>query len=82
MKSKGHVIDNNGRLVIPKTYRTALGVDRNCEVAMKLEGDKLIVTKAKETELCAFCSSADDLVHFKHDFICKKCFNEIKARND
>lgn len=47
------VIDKLGRLVIPAVYRQAIGVENNEEVNIELQGNKIIVTNAKDDQLTA-----------------------------
>lgn len=71
-------IDGNGRLVIPKVYRSAIGVTNNSAVEVTLEGDKIVVRKSSDTDLCAFCESAKELNKFKKGYICKKCLEKLR----
>lgn len=41
-------LDGLGRFVLPKIMRKALGLNPDSEIQIKLEGKKIIITKAKE----------------------------------
>lgn len=71
-------IDGNGRLVIPKVYRSAIGVTNNSAVEVTLEGDKIVIRKSSDADLCAFCENANELTKFKKGYICKKCLEKLK----
>lgn len=78
MRKYKSVIDGNGRLVMPKVYRDAIGVTNNSAVDVMLEDDKIVVTKSEHTDVCAFCQGVTDLVKFKKGYLCKKCLQLLK----
>ena len=82
MRKYKSVIDGNGRLVMPKVYRDAIGVTNNSAVDVTLEDDKIVVTKSEHTDVCVFCQSVKELVKFKKGYLCKKCLQKLKECND
>ncbi len=46
-------VDNLGRIVIPKKYRDALGLDENPNIEISLAGGLLIIAPSKN--LCRLC---------------------------
>ena len=78
MRKYKSVIDGNGRLVMPKVYRDAIGVTNNSAVDVTLEDDKIVVTKSEHTDVCAFCNSVKLLTKFKKGYICKNCLEKLK----
>jgi AbrB family looped-hinge helix DNA binding protein len=43
------IIDGNGRLVIPASYRKVLGLQAGDEVLLILEGDEIRIISARQT---------------------------------
>ncbi|HOD02364.1 MAG: Transition state regulatory protein AbrB [Firmicutes bacterium ADurb.Bin300] len=78
MKSEGIVrnIDSVGRIVLPKDLRIRLGLDtENAAVEIYTEGEKIIFKKYAPA--CIFCDSADDIVVYKGNNICKECVKTL-----
>lgn len=74
MKSEGIVrnIDSVGRIVLPRDLRVRLGLTaENSAVEIYTEDDKIIFKKY--VPACIFCNSADDIVIYKGNKICKEC---------
>ena len=78
MKSTGIVrsIDELGRIVIPKEYRTMQGIADKDPVEMTLEGDAVIIRKY--SKVCLLCSGDGELTEFKGKSICYDCIAKIK----
>ena len=53
VKGNKSKIDNLGRVVIPKSIRSALNVEHNDEITMRVENQSLIITKNNST--CNIC---------------------------
>ncbi len=77
MKSQGIVrnIDELGRVVVPKEYRTQLGIANSDPVEIIMEGDRIILTKYRS--VCHFCGETDSLIDFKEKKICHSCASEL-----
>ena len=77
MKSQGIVrnIDELGRIVIPKEYRTQLGIANSDPVEMIMEGERVILTKYRS--VCHFCGETDSLIDYRNKKICQKCASDI-----
>lgn len=67
-------IDKLGRLVLPKSYREALGLSENSEVTVSLDGG--IITVIPIEDRCVLCGSLNDLNHSIS--LCKYCIDKIK----
>lgn len=78
MKNTGvcKTVDDLGRIVLPKEIRKSLGFDIRSSVELYVEGDSLIIKKAKSN--CVFCSSNDNLVEFNGKMVCQDCINNLK----
>jgi len=77
MKATGIVraIDNLGRIVIPKELRLTLGLVAGESVEIFTEDDKVIFKKYCPS--CIFCSEASDIVSYKSNNLCRKCYNKM-----
>ena len=77
MKSTGitRKIDQLGRIVIPAEIRKTLEMEFKTRLEIKIEGEKVILSKYKER--CAFCNSTDKVSKFRGKNICEKCIEEI-----
>lgn len=69
-------IDNLGRIVIPMDIRKSLEIHDWDELRIRLDDDKILITKAKDS--CTFCSAEEDLTPYRGKFICQKCLSELK----
>lgn len=74
MRAKG--VDEVGRIVIPKPYRIALGINAGDDLDIYTEGDKIIIEKHNPG--CAFCGAAERLVKYKGKVLCGSCLAELK----
>ncbi len=70
------VIDDLGRIVLPKEIRRSLGLDIRSRVVLYVEGENLIISKAEDS--CVFCGSEEELIEYKDKCICKKCMDGLK----
>ena len=78
MKIK-RMIDDLGRIVIPKEIRKILGVEAGAEFNVELDGTRVIITKAENS--CVFCGKPTDHLVVQNLCICKKCANIIVKRS-
>lgn len=80
MKDTGvcKTIDDLGRIVIPKEIRKNLGFDIRSSVELYVEGDSLIVKKAKDS--CVFCGSEENLTEYKGKIICQNCITDLNKK--
>jgi len=75
MKTVEKEIDTLGRVVIPKKFRTALGIKAGSAVLMSLEGGAVIISA--KSSLCALCGEKIDAgVPFR---LCATCLAKIKS---
>lgn len=72
-------IDGLGRFVLPKELRKSLDIHQNDYLQIFLEGESIILRKAKDT--CLICGSGENLTDFHDKCICKKCIDELKSQN-
>ena len=68
-------IDELGRLGIPKHMRKALGVTDGEPVELSMEGDTLIIRRAKQG--CIFCENTASLTLFNGKYICSDCISKL-----
>ncbi|MGN0621727.1 MAG: AbrB/MazE/SpoVT family DNA-binding domain-containing protein [Porcipelethomonas sp.] len=78
MKDTGFtkVIDDLGRIVLPKEIRKKLGMDIRSSVDVYVDGDRIILSKSNKE--CMFCTSKENLTEFKGKCVCEKCISEMK----
>ena len=70
-------VDHLGRVVVPVEFRRALGLREGDEVAVALEGNRLVL--AKVTPACTFCGAATELRPFKGRHVCQACAAELRS---
>jgi len=77
MKPTGIVrcIDELGRVVIPKEYRTQAGIANTDPVEITMEGERIIITKYRS--VCHFCGETDGLIDFKEKKVCQACVRDL-----
>lgn len=79
-------VDELGRVVIPKKWRTQLELLPDTEVDIDLKGNKIIIQKAHET--CAICGKlkreiqeGDKTIvngkYIEESFVCHECITKI-----
>ena len=72
------IMDEIGRIVIPKQIRKELGiVEKGSRVEMFSDGKQVILRKAIAD--CIFCKSEEELTEFEGKFICKACLDKLKS---
>lgn len=67
-------LDGVGRVLIPRDYREALKTDGTTELSLELDGDALILRKAKKE--CVFCCNNADFVYNSVP-VCDRCAERI-----
>lgn len=67
-------IDSVGRILPPKEFRECLGWENDQRLDMYLEGDRLIVEKAKEAG-CYCCGKRFASYEVLGVFMCKSCYD-------
>lgn len=81
MKKIGNLcrIDTLGRIVIPIGLRRMLDLNANDALEISTdESDNIILSRY--IPVCVFCGSEDDLTDYKSKHICKKCRDDIGAK--
>ena len=81
MKSTGilKVVDELGRIVLPKKMRENLDIDVRDKVELFVEGNCIILKKYVPT--CIFCNSDKDIVVFNEKRLCTACLEQLKKLN-
>lgn len=70
-------VDDLGRIVIPMELRRTLGIHVKDPMAIFVEGDRIILTKHKNS--CAICGASDvETVDVKGRPVCEDCVAAIK----
>ncbi|NLK51448.1 MAG: AbrB/MazE/SpoVT family DNA-binding domain-containing protein [Syntrophomonadaceae bacterium] len=77
MKSTGIVrkVDELGRIVIPIELRRTLGIEEKDALEIYVDNEKIVLKKYEPA--CVFCSSADDVNHFRGKNVCRQCMQEM-----
>lgn len=70
-------IDDLGRIVIPVELREKLGIKKQDQLEIFIEGDRIILTKPSEQ--CIFCNSATQLSKWKEKNVCSTCVDEMNS---
>lgn len=70
-------IDELGRLVLPKEYRTILGIQGMDPVEIHLVQDEMIIRKHEPA--CTLCGSREALRQINGKTICAQCVRDICA---
>ena len=67
-------VDALGRVVLPKNFRTRLGLDTNSKVVISIDGDSLHITPSQST--CAMCKKHTEIdPELK---ICPSCIERVR----
>ena len=74
------MIDDLGRIVIPKEIRKILDIEAGDEFNVELDGTKIIITKTENA--CVFCGRPTDHLVIENQLVCKKCADTIKKRSE
>ena len=68
-------VDELGRVVLPRDYREALGLDPQTPLSMDLVGDSIVIKKLVCT--CALCGK--EIEENSPMNLCKSCIKNIKS---
>lgn len=71
-------VDNLGRIVLPKEYRTILQIEEGDIMNIKIKDNSLLVSKTNNS--CIFCNSTDSLVDFENQLICNYCCQKFLSK--
>lgn len=79
MKIPGMIrkVDSLGRIVIPQSLRSSMGIQSGDLVEMFLESDRLVMQKFACS--CVFCGSNQQLMTFMDKPVCRECISKLKA---
>ncbi|MBN2167922.1 MAG: AbrB/MazE/SpoVT family DNA-binding domain-containing protein [Actinobacteria bacterium] len=69
-------IDNLGRIVVPKGYRTMLGLRPGDALKVEVTEGRLIMYPHQDS--CTFCGSEAIAHSFKGKCICRECVETIR----
>ena len=72
------IIDDLGRIHIPKDVRKQLGIDFGAECQIEAKGKAIVITLAEQ--LCVGCGGTADIEFKPGVYICKKCVAEIRKK--
>ncbi len=74
-------VDKMGRVVIPKEYRTQLGIQNEVDsFEIKLDGDKIILKKYQP--YCIFCNKIANCVTLNDYAVCTECIERLNIANE
>ena len=73
-------VDELGRVVLPINFRRALGLEVHDTLELSLL-DGVITMRRRERQ-CAFCLSVAKLTHFRGQYVCAACVDELTSRNE
>jgi AbrB family transcriptional regulator, transcriptional pleiotropic regulator of transition state genes len=81
LKSTGVVrkIDELGRIVLPSEIRKVFAIHEGDELAISVEGEKVILEKRQD--LCVFCGAESPSVAFKGRRVCESCVREMASQD-
>ena len=79
MKSTGMVrkVDELGRIVLPISIRQNMGIEARDSVEIFTDENRIILQKYQSS--CIFCNTADELVYFNDQRICRECLEKLKT---
>jgi transcriptional pleiotropic regulator of transition state genes len=77
MKPAGIVrkLDQLGRIVLPKSLRKRYQMNEGDPIEVLIQGDHIILERYRPK--CVFCSSTDQVIHFKDRYVCSSCVYEL-----
>lgn len=77
MKSTGiiRLLDELGRIVIPKELREKFKLKEKDPIEIFVEGSNIILRKYETS--CIFCNHTKKLVSYNGELICSKCAEKI-----
>lgn len=68
-------IDDLGRIVIPAEMRRHFNIQEGDEIAIDVEGDRILLSKLDAT--CTFCGSTDNVSSFRGKGVCAECREQL-----
>ena len=71
-------VDDLGRIVIPMELRRTLGINVKDQMAILVDGDRIILQKHQD--VCSICGSPDDISQVKDRPVCADCIEQIKGK--
>jgi len=71
-------IDELGRVVLPRDFRSILSWKAETKVAIQLDGNKIILFA--EPFLCFLCGGKENLRQAKDRYICGACIAELNDK--
>lgn len=69
-------VDNLGRVVIPIEIRNKLGIKVKDKMQFYTNNNDIILRKHQQE--CIFCGKQHQLVDFKMQKVCQKCYEEMR----
>lgn len=70
-------VDDLGRIVIPAPMRRALGLGEGDELEVRLEGDRLVLSRPQDR--CTFCEGVESLEDVLGKVVCRSCAAAVRA---
>lgn len=79
MRTTGLVrnVDDLGRIVVPKEYRNALGINAGDGMEILVIGDRVMLQKCRDS--CIFCGAEDDLRLYRGKPVCPRCAAALRG---
>lgn len=71
-------IDDLGRIVVPREYRSSLGIKDGDSLEMTLKGDT--ITLSRYSKSCTFCENIAEEYMLLGKPICAKCRNKLREQ--
>lgn len=72
-------IDELGRIVVPKEFRTALKMPEGTPMEIFVNNAGEIVLR-KYQPGCRFCGSMENLVDYAGEYVCQKCISQLTLK--
>jgi len=70
-------VDDLGRVVIPASIRSALGIESGDLLEITVEADRVVLHRP--SEVCTFCGAATELTAFRGRIVCWSCTAALRA---
>ena len=71
------VLDDLGRVVIPKELRKKMGICPGDGIAIYADGGKIILQK--NVFVCFACDSPNEVEKYKKGYFCQECRDKLSA---
>ncbi len=68
-------IDKLGRIVIPSSLRSNLGIESGDPIEIISDGDKIVLRKFKDG--CVFCGNSSHLFDYCERNVCRACIERM-----